>query len=91
MPLSDAIQEATVNVTQLTGLTDAAETHRSVVGDYDGQYTLGVSDHPPRLVLKVATADTKRFPRRVVLHGATIPVEVNGDLAPVVPTATTHG
>ena len=76
-----------MTATELTRLTEAAETHRLVVGDYDGQYALGVSDHPARLVLRVATADTSRFPRRVTLRGETVPVDVTGGFPPVVPLA----
>jgi hypothetical protein len=74
-----------MTATELAHLTDAPETHRLVVGDYDGQYALGVSDRPARLVLRVAASDTSRFPRRVVLRGESVPVEVTGGLAPVVP------
>jgi hypothetical protein len=69
----------------LSQLTCEAGTHLAVVGDYSGQYTLGVSDHPTRLVLRVAATDTKSFPRRVMLDGEAVPVEVTGDLAPIVP------
>jgi hypothetical protein len=55
-----------------------ADTHKKVVGDFDGNYTLGVTDDPPALLLRVEGADVRRFPTQVNLHGQDIAVHVKG-------------
>jgi hypothetical protein len=77
-----------MNVSQLAKLTESPETHRMIVGDYAGQYVLGVTDSPAGFLLRVADTDTSRFPRRVVVDGQSVPVQVTGGFASVVPLAS---
>jgi hypothetical protein len=68
-----------MTVTQLRDLTDLPETHQSLVGDYDGSYTLGVVDDPPGFLLRVASKDISSFPRKISVRGLEVPVTVVGD------------
>lgn len=68
-----------MTTTQLTGLVNQPETHRLIVGDYDGAYSLGVTDDPPAFLLRVEPADAARFPSAVTVRGQRIPVVVRDD------------
>src|SRR5436309_1367966 len=46
-----------MNTKQLSSWVDESETHRKIVGDYDGSYALGVTDDPPAFLLRVEPAD----------------------------------
>jgi len=64
---------------QLRDLTDLPETHQSIVGNYDGSYTLGVVDDSPGFLLRVASKDISTFPRKVSVRGLEVPVTVVGN------------
>ena len=64
---------------QLQDWVNETETHRQVVGDYEGSYALGVIDNPPALLLRVEPKDVSAFPTTVTLHGIEVPVRVEGD------------
>jgi hypothetical protein len=76
-----------MDITQLLDWVEQPETHRKVVGDYEGSYALGVLDNPPGFLLRVEPADTDAFPRKVTLHGVDIPVRVVGNYQPPRPLA----
>jgi hypothetical protein len=78
-------EDKALTLLELGQLTDAPETHRLIVGNYAGNYTLGVTDNPPGFVLRVQSRDTDRFPKSVSLKGQVIPVTVAGGFDPVVP------
>lgn len=67
-----------MNVSQLSNLVEQPETHRLIVGDYEGSYALGVTDHPPAFLLRVEPDDVSRFPKSVRVHGEHVPVVVTG-------------
>jgi hypothetical protein len=52
------------------------ETHRRILGDYDGRYALGVTDNPPAFLLRVEPDDVASLPSRVTIHGVEVPVIV---------------
>jgi hypothetical protein len=74
-----------MNLNQLAQLTEDPETHRLIVGDYDGSYALGVTDNPPALLLRVEPRDVDRFPHKVKVRGAEVPVVVEGGFRPLRP------
>ena len=74
-----------MNINQLSDWINEPETHRKVVGDYKGSYSLGVTDDPPALLLRVQPSETRTFPRKVNLHGEEVPVQVNGGFVTPVP------
>ncbi|HJZ54518.1 MAG TPA: hypothetical protein VKE74_06145 [Gemmataceae bacterium] len=67
-----------MDVDQLTHLASEPDTHRLIVGDYDGSYALGVTGNPPAFLLRVEPRDVGRFPKKVTIDGAEIPVIVEG-------------
>jgi hypothetical protein len=74
-----------MDASQLLLWVEEPETHRQIVGDYAGCYALGVIDDPCAFLLRVEPADVRRFPTKVHLHGAEVPVIVRGDFIPPVP------
>lgn len=72
---------------QLLDWVDQPETHRKIVGDYEGSYALGVSDDPLAFVLRVEPIDVACFPRKVTIHGTNVPVIVLGGFQPPQPLA----
>lgn len=77
-----------MNATLLHAWVEEPETHRLIVGDYEGSYSLGVREDPPAFVLRVQPADASSFPRRVTLHGALVPVLVQGNFQPPRPLSS---
>jgi hypothetical protein len=71
-----------MTVNQLAQLTEDPETHRLIVGDDDGAYALGVTDNPPAFLLRVEPQAVDRFPRKVKVRGAEVPVVVEGGFRP---------
>jgi len=74
-----------MNAEQLIRLVDQPETHRKIVGDYEGGYALGVTDNPPAFLLRVEPADVSAFPTKVNIDGVEVPVAVKGNFIPPVP------
>lgn len=72
---------------QLHTWVEQPETHRLILGDYEGSYALGVRDDPTAFLLRVEPADVASFPRRVTLHGVEVPVIVEGNFQPPRPLA----
>ena len=70
---------------KLMSWVEEAETHQKIVGDYDGPYSLGVSDAPPAFLLRVTSDDVSGFPTKVSVHGVEVPVIVRGHFVPPVP------
>jgi hypothetical protein len=58
---------------------------RQLVGDYSGQFVVGLEDAPARFVLRVADDDVSRFPKKVQVNGHTVAVEVEGGLEQIQP------
>lgn len=77
-----------MNVIELGRLTELPETHRLIVGDYQGAYSLGVTNCPPGFILRVQSRDTNHFPQHVLLQGQDIPVTVTGGFTPPQPMST---
>jgi hypothetical protein len=71
-----------MNAAQLLRWVEHPETHRKIVGDYQGSYALGVRDDPPAFLLRVEPGDTSCFPDRVTLGGEEVPVIVEGNYQP---------
>lgn len=66
---------------ELADLLDRPETHRTILGGYQGPYSLGVTRSPDPgggfcFLLRVADQDPGRFPRVVEIDGCQIPVIV---------------
>lgn len=74
-----------MNVKQLLDWVAEPQTHRQIVGDYQGAYALGVTDDPPAFALRVEPEDVKNFPDRVTIHGVDVPVVVHGGFGPPKP------
>lgn len=74
-----------MNAKQLMTWVDQPETHRQIVGDYDGSYALGVTDNPAAFLLRVEPEDVSNFPTEVKIHGVQVPVVVRGNFGPPVP------
>jgi hypothetical protein len=70
---------------QLMSWVEEPVTHQKIVGDYDGAYSLGVSDSPPAFLLRVESDDVSGFPTKVEVHGVEVPVIVRGNFARPVP------
>jgi hypothetical protein len=77
-----------MNVQQLLDWVDQPETHRKIVGDYEGSYALGVTDDPPAFVLRVEPEAVGSFPTHVTIEGTDVPVIVHGGFQPPKPLAT---
>jgi hypothetical protein len=74
-----------MDVKQLMNWVDLPETHQKIVGDYEGGYTLGVTDNPPAFLLRVEPAEVSAFPTKINIHGVEVPVIVRGNFVPPVP------
>jgi hypothetical protein len=70
-----------VDFKQLMAWVGEPQTHREIVGDYGGSYSLGVKEDPPAFVLRVEPEDVAKFPERVKIHGVDVPVIVHGGFA----------
>jgi len=81
------LEEYLMDPKQLMNWVDESETHKKIVGDYDGSYALGVTDNPPAFLLRVEAADVSRFPTKVTLHGTDVPVVVQGNFVRPTPLA----
>src|SRR4051812_9165117 len=79
---------AAMTVKQLLSWVDQPETHRKIVGDYEGSYMLGVTDDPPAFVLRVEPNAVLSFPTKVTIHDVEVPVIVQGGFVPPQPTAS---
>lgn len=74
-----------MNVNQLTNWVEQPETHRQIVGDYQGSYALGVTTNPLAFVLRVEPEDVSSFPNKVNIQGVDVPVIVQGNFKQPVP------
>ena len=77
-----------MGVSELAALLERSETHRLILGDYEGRYALGVGRDPDNpgvygFVLKVPNEEG--WPRFVTIQGQRIPVHVQGGFQPVKP------
>jgi hypothetical protein len=77
-----------MDASELAALLKRSETHRLILGDYEGPYALGVGRDPDNpsgygFVLKVPHAEG--WPRFVMIQGQRIPVNVQGGFQPVKP------
>jgi len=68
---------------------EQAETHRKVVGDYRGAYSLGVTAHPSgsgaALLLRIGDSAAPGVPRSVKIDDEDVPVIVQGGFKPPTP------
>jgi hypothetical protein len=76
-----------MNAQQLLNWVEQPETHRQILGDYDGSYSLGVATNPPAFVLRVEPTDVASFPTKVTIQGVDVPVIVHGNFEPPKPLA----
>jgi hypothetical protein len=67
---------------QLLHWVNLPQTHRKIVGEYQGCYALGVTDNPPAFVLRVEPDDVDQFPDKVSIRGIEVPVIVHGGFEP---------
>jgi hypothetical protein len=76
-----------MDVKTLSLFVTKPDTHRKVLGSYQGGYSLGVgrdADHGegPVLVLQVEGAPRHEFPSRIKLGGEFVPLVVKGSFVP---------
>ena len=74
-----------MDVKQLMSWTEEPATHQKIVGDYQGYYSLGVTDNPPAFLLRVQSSDVSHFPTKVDIHGVEVPVVVHGNFVQPLP------
>ncbi|HTU18179.1 MAG TPA: hypothetical protein VMG10_08950 [Gemmataceae bacterium] len=74
-----------MDVKELMSWAEEAATHQKIVGDYEGAYSLGVTDNPLAFLLRVEPDEISRFPTTVNLHGVDVPVVVHGNFVPPEP------
>ena len=75
---------------ELADLLDEPETHRRIVGHRDVPYALGVTKAPSgAFAFLLRVPDPSGFPKRVTLHGHTVPVIVEGGFRAPVPMRST--
>jgi hypothetical protein len=74
-----------ITADRLLAAVDEPETHRKIVGNYGGQYALGVQENPPAFVLRVAPPDIHAFPEKIHVYGEEVPVLVKGGFQEVKP------
>ncbi len=74
-----------MDINDLVSWTQEPVTHQKIVGDYDGPYSLGVTDNPPALLLRIPSQDVSKFPTTINIHGIDVPVIVHGGFVPPVP------
>jgi len=85
MDLARAFREGPMDAKQLMNWVEEPATHRQIVGDYEGGYSLGVTDNPPAFLLRVESSEASHFPTKVNVHGVEVPVIVHGNFVPPVP------
>ncbi|MDQ3685180.1 MAG: hypothetical protein M3430_06195 [Acidobacteriota bacterium] len=71
-----------MDLPRLANLIERPEVHRTILGDYEGGYSLGLTLNPEdhnELVIRVRIEgeDDSRIPSKIVLEGETIPIIVN--------------
>jgi hypothetical protein len=78
-----------VDVTRLAAQVDNPVLHRTILGGFQGPYSLGVGkdnvSSETVLVLMVPNGVTQNFPTKVAISGESIPVVVRRNLQPPVP------
>ena len=78
-----------MDVTQLVAEMDSPKLHQSVLGDFDGPYSLGVGRDKtslnPVLLLLVPPEARQAFPEQVTVAGEAVPVVVHRTFKQAVP------
>jgi hypothetical protein len=77
-----------LNAQDLEKWVDQPETHRKIVGDYAGSYSLGIKGNA--FSLRVEPKEVSAFPDRVTIDGVEVPVIVEGNFKPPVPLNSGH-
>ena len=71
-----------MTIEDLARIIERPATHRRIVGDYAGAYSLGVTRHPSKsggaFLLRVEDHGVENMPRSVTIEGEEIPVIVQG-------------
>ena len=65
----------------LADLIERPETHRMILGDYKGSYSLGLTLNPSNrsqlaIRVRIEGNDVSRLPKQVLLEGEVVPVVV---------------
>lgn len=78
-----------MDVTKLVAEVDSPKLHQSVLGDFEGPYSLGVgrdkTSLTPVLLLLVPPDALQAFPEQVKVGGETVPVVVQRTFKQAVP------
>ena len=72
-----------MNESSLAEAIQRPEVHRSLLGDYDGAYALGITSSPEgkdrvALLLRIEGTAPKEIPTHIAVDGEQIPVVVQG-------------
>ena len=76
-----------MNVQRLADLIEGPELHRTLLGEYDGTYSIGVTTNPadssrPAIRVRVEDAEDLRIPSEIVLDGEPVRVLVQTRFVP---------
>ncbi len=74
-----------MDIQELSEKASQPEVIQMIVGDYQGQFSLGVTDNPIGYLLRVSSKDVSGFPQSITLNGEEIPVVVRGSSKGVLP------
>lgn len=76
-----------MNVERLADLIEKPELHRTLLGEYDGSYSIGVTTNPvdtsrPAIRVRVQDAEELEIPSEIVLDGEMVRVLVQTRFVP---------
>ena len=77
-----------MDAVELADLLENSETHRLILGDYQGRYALGVGrdpDNPGAYALILKVPDAAGWPRSVTINGRRVQICVQGGFRRVQP------
>lgn len=78
-----------MDLKSLQSIVNRPDTHRAVLSDYAGPYSLGIGQDQdskePVLVLQVPDASVQNFPSKISIRGESVPVVVQSGFRIPVP------
>jgi len=77
------LEEFGMNESSLAEAIQRPEVHRTLLGDYDGAYALGITSSPEdkdhiALLLRIEGTVPKEIPTHIAVDGEQVPVVVQG-------------
>ncbi len=71
-----------MDAAMLRDIINRPETHKKILGDYHGAYTLGISRMPedprgPQFILRIQGESSEGFPTEIEVNNEKIEIEVN--------------